>query len=419
MKKKLFPILLLVLMLVFVGCSTTQLEFWTKSQEVNKWPATTVKGDMSMKFNINGGLIDLDMTLDGLNNAEDKSSYTEMSINFLLGDEKIQFDQIKVFVKDNQVYVSKNYLAQILELAGEKVPDVLLNDAVEYICFKEGDAQAQVLAELSKTMTSKDEKEIEQWLGTITKNAGINVDITKAGNTYSMNLNEKDMLALVRNFIVMTLNELDTLNEVYGLNISGEDVKSTKANLNEIKEQLDQMLPGLENLLKGNVKVNYTFEDNQVSQKVDGKMSASIPNLMNVSVEMSMNMVSEKTQAQVIALPDKVLTMTQEELVNILTPQKVSINKQTNQMVDAKGVKTPCQVLVKDNQTFVMAKATLGALGQQVIYNEATKQVGITTAGSFKPIQVITEKGTAYISLDTLKGLGYSVTLEGNNITIQ
>ena len=66
MKKRLLPILLLVLAMVFTGCTSTQLEFWNKMQEVQQWEAAEVKGTVNMTMSIQGETVNVAMDLDGI-----------------------------------------------------------------------------------------------------------------------------------------------------------------------------------------------------------------------------------------------------------------------------------------------------------------------------------------------------------------
>lgn len=417
MKKKLFPILLLVLALVFVGCSTTQLEFWTKSQEASKWAATTVKGDMNMEMKVDGETVKMVMALDGFSNTKDTSSYVNMSMDIDAAGEKVNFDDVKIVVKDNKVYLSKNYITQLLALSGVKTPDILASNDVEYITFTDSNEQTQLLLELSKKMMAADQKEVNKWLEDVAKDTGFDVELTKKGDTYSIDLDEKEVLALAKNIILTTTSNLDALNEKYGLNIPAEDLAEVKANMDEVKAQLDELIPIAEAMVKGNVKLDYTFGKDKINEKL--AMNMSMPVMGDMSMNMTMNMESGKAKEQPIATPEKVLELTEQDLMSVMVPQMVLINKEAGMMVDGMGAQTPCKVIVKNNKTFVPAKATLGALGEEVIYNAQAKKVGITVDGNFKALNVITEKGTSYISLDELKGLGYTVTLEDGNILIQ
>lgn len=417
MKKKLFPILLLALTLVFVGCSTTQLEFWTKSQEVNKWEATTVKGDMNMEVKVDGETVKMAMALDGFSNTKDMSSYVNMNMDLDAAGEKVKFDDVKIFMKDNKVYLSKNYITQLLALSGVETPEILASNDVEYITFTDSNEQTQLLLELSKKMVSADQKEVNKWLEDVAKDTGFDVEVTKKGDTYSVDLDEKEVLALAKNIILTTTSNLDGLNEKYGLNIPAEDLAEVKASMDEVKAQLDELIPIAEAMVKGNVKLDYTFGKDKVNETL--AMNMSMPVMGDMSISMTMNVESKKAKEQPIATPEKVLELTEQDLMSAMIPQMVMINKEAGIMVDGIGTQTSCKVIVKNNKTFVPAKATLGALGKEVIYDAQAKKVGIVVNDNFKALNVITENGTSYISLDELKGLGYTVTVEGGNIIIQ
>ena len=168
---------------------------------------------------------------------------------------------------------------------------------------------------------------------------------------------------------------------------------------------------------KSSKELDYTFGKDKVNEKL--AMNMSMPVMGDMSMVMTMNMESSKAKEQPIATPEKVLELTEQDLMSAMIPQMVMINKEAGIMVDGIGTQTSCKVIVKNNKTFVPAKATLGALGKEVIYDAQAKKVGIVVNDNFKALYVITENGTSYISLDELKGLGYTVTVEGGNIIIQ
>ncbi|MEG2895196.1 MAG: hypothetical protein RR887_06385 [Niameybacter sp.] len=417
MKKKLFPMLLLALALVFTGCSTTQLEFWSKCQESSNWAASTIKGTMNMDMTMQGETMKMVMTMDGIANTEDMSSELTMNMDMSAAGMDMKMHDIQIFMKDGKMYMSKNYFVQLFETSGLPVPASFANPEVEFITFTDDNAQIAMIMEMTQQGMLADKEKYADMMKDISTELGLDVEITKKDNTYTIDLDEKEMLAFVKQIILTTANNMESLNKKYNLNIPDEDITALKAQMDEVKVQLDQLIPLAEAMVKGNVKVDYTFGKDQVNEKMT--MNMTIPVLDNAVFNMTMDMVVGKAEAKEIVAPTKVLEMTQAELMNEMMPQMVVINRLDNTLMNAMGQSESCQVIVKNNEVYIPAKLTLGYLGQEVKYDAVAKKAGIEVGGTFKALNTISEKGISYVSLTEVQNLGYTVEATADFITIQ
>lgn len=418
MKKRLLPILLLVLAMVFTGCTSTQLEFWAKSQETQNWSGAETKGTMNMSMTMQGEKIDFVVDMDGFTNTADVSGYMNMSIKANMPSDlapSFEIKDIKMYIKDGKIAISKNYFTEIFKVMGQEVPSEFANLDADYIMLTYTDEQTEMILNLMKNPEGI--KEIYKLYEEVAKDMGFDVEVTKKDNTYSIDLDQTEILEVLKKVIVTTTDNLEVINEKFPMGLTQEDIKMAQADMAEVKPQLDQMFAMASAMFTGSFKMDTTFEDDKVNQKI--AFTVDDPTLTQMSLSMNADMTSTKIDAKEVTMPEKVLEISPEELANSMVVKMVFIDQTEGYMMDAEGNEIPCKTIVKDNKTFVPAKTVLGGLGKEVIYDAATKKVGFKVNDEFTALNVITEKGTSYISLDELKGLGFTVDVMDGFIQIQ
>lgn len=418
MKKKLLPILLLVLAMVFTGCTSTQLEFWNKSLEAQEWEAAKVKGTVNMSMSIAGQGINMIMDMEGIGNTKDMSSQMTMSMKMDVPsapEQSVEMKDIQMYMVDGQMAMSKNYITDTLKVSGMDIPAELASEDVEYIQLELDPMSQQLLTTLTKDPAAL--KAFYKGMADTAKDMGIDVEVTKKDNTYSIDLDQTEVCNLVKNIIVTATNNLESLNKTFNLGLTAEAIKQAQDEMNSVKAEMDELVQMVSTMVTGSFKMDYTFEDNQITEKVN--LVVDVPMLENLKINMDVAMTSEEVEPTTITMPEKVLKVTEAELTEMLVGKMVMIDRAQNLMMDAMGTQAPCKVVVENGKTFVPAKAVLGVLGQEVIYDAQAKKVGIKVADTFTVINVITKEGTSYISLDELKVLGYQVEEAGNNIIIK
>lgn len=418
MKKRLLPILLLVLAMVFTGCTSTQLEFWNKMQEVQQWEAAEVKGTVNMTMSIQGETVNVAMDLDGMSNTKDMSSSINMSMKMDMPSDptqSIEMKDIKMYMVDGQMAISKNYITDMLKVSGKEVPEELAREDVEYILLEVNPLQQELLAALTQDPAAI--KEFYKTFADVAEDMGINVEVTKKGNTYSVDLDQTEICNLVKNIIVTGTNNLESLNKTFKLGLTAEEIKQAQVEMNSVQAEMDQIVQMISTMLTGSFKMDYTIEENVVTEKVT--LVVDEPTFTGLKMNMDVAMTSKKVAPTTITMPEKVLQLTDAELAELIAGKVVMIDRTSNMMTTATGEFTPCKVVVENGKTFVSAKAVLGALGQEVVYDAQAKKVGIKANDTFKALNVITKEGTSYMSLEELQTLGYTVVPQGNYITIQ
>ena len=414
MKKRLLPILLLILSMLFTGCTSTQLEFWAKKQELNNWAASETKGTINMNMNIQGEIINMVIDMDKFTNTKDMSGYANMSVkgSMLSGQtQNFEIKDIQMYIKEGKVAISKNYFIELFKIAGVDAPSEIANIDADFITLTGADVQTEILLALAKDPNAQ--KEMYKMI----EDAGIDIEITKKDNTYSIDLDQTEIFELLKKVMLTGTDNLGTFNEKFALGLTEAKIKDVQTQMNEVKPQFDQIFTMASSMLKGSFKMDYIFEDTKVIEKMS--FTVSDPILTNRSMDMKIDMTAARAEVKEIVIPGKVVEISQEDFMKMAGVSVVLIDKTEGVMTDALGNQTACKTIVKNDKTFVPAKAVLGALGKEVVYDNASKKVGIQAEDTFKALNTIIEQGTSYMSLDELKALGFSVEVVGNLIQIQ
>lgn len=418
MKKRWLSILLIVLTMVFTGCTSTQLEFWNKIQATQEWKATQVKGTLNMAMTMQGKKVNVAVDLEGTSNTKDATSLVNMTLtmdNPLVAGETVKINDIKMYMVDGKFAISKNYFTGLLELSGQEIPQELLSEAIEYIVLEMNPLQQQFLTSLTK-----DPNAIKEWYNTFAKMAGemdLQVDVTKKDNTYSIEIDQTEMSHIIKDIIVKGTNHLESLNQTFKLGLTTEEIKQAQAEMNSVQAEMDQIVQMISTMLTGSLKIDYTVEEQGVTEKVT--LTVDEPTFTGLKMNMNSTMTSRETEPIVIKMPEKGLKLTDEELTELLVGKVVMIDTTSNRMTTATGENVDCKVMIENSKVLIPAKTVLGALGQEVLYDAQAKKVGIKVQDVFKALNVVTKENIAYITLDELQALGYTVMQQGGYITIQ
>lgn len=413
MRKKLMSLVSLVLTLAFVltGCTTQQTELWQKMQASSDWEMTKVSATGAVNMTVEKETVAVNFSVDGLVNNTTLDAQLKMSLSDNTG--MINIKDIEIYMIDGKVYMSKSYIEQIITMVGEPVPTKIAELDAEYIYFTDlytsdmMGVYTQQMAMYEKMMA--DPAAIKAFYATyeeIVKQMGIDVEVTKVNETYTIDLDQKEVFDMVKKALVTGTENLGELNKKLGLGLTDADVATLQKEFAASKGDLDEMMTLLEQMVQMNVKAEYTFADNKVTEKV--AIDVKEPVMTGMSMKMNVTAVSEKVAPTTITIPGKVAEMTMAEFENMLSVE-IEIDYDRQVIIDGSGKEVPCKIITKNGQEYFQATSILGVFGYKVIYNETAKKVGITMNNEFTPINVITEKGVSYISLAELANLGINI----------
>lgn len=324
MKKKLSIVMLLLLVLTFVSCTPTQTEFYSKVKELNNWEFSdlTMNGAVEVILEDEAGTesVPIDFTATGYTNNKAIQGYMDLAMTSNL--EQVVLPQMKMFINKSDVYLNKDYFTQTYELSGIEVPQKLQALDAEYICISQDSNSA-----LNELVANPDL--IYSIYEQIINELGIDIPVTKAGNAYTITLDENKLFDQTVKAVDTAITNLDSLNESLALGLTQEQINSIKANYDK---EIFEMETGLiKAMIKGSqFKVTYDFKDeNTVLLNMDMNIPIMIPETetspaSKMTLKANVNAETKKGESKEVTLPEKSVKMTQQEYYNLLLPTQTN-----------------------------------------------------------------------------------------------
>lgn len=324
MKKKLSIVMMLLLVLTFVSCTPTQTEFYSKVKELNNWEFSdlTMNGAVEVILEDEAGTesVPIDFTATGYTNNKAIQGYMDLAMTSNL--EQVVLPQMKMFIDKSDVYLNKDYFTQTYELSGIEVPQKLQALDAEYICISQDSNSA-----LNELVANPDL--IYSIYEQIINELGIDIPVTKAGNAYTITLDENTLFDQTVKAVDTAITNLDSLNESLALGLTQERINSIKANYD--KEMFEMETELIKAMIKGSqFKVTYNFKDeNTVLLNMDINIPIMIPETetspaSKMTLKANVNAETKKGEPREVTLPEKSVKMTQQEYYNLLLPTQTN-----------------------------------------------------------------------------------------------
>lgn len=324
MKKKLSIVMMLLLVLTFVSCTPTQTEFYSKVKELNNWEFSdlTMNGAVEVILEDEAGTesVPIDFTATGYTNNKAIQGYMDLAMTSNL--EQVVLPQMKMFIDKSDVYLNKDYFTQTYELSGIEVPQKLQALDAEYICISQDSNSA-----LNELVANPDL--IYSIYEQIINELGIDIPVTKAGNAYTITLDENTLFDQTVKAVDTAITNLDSLNESLALGLTQERINSIKSNYD--KEMFEMETELIKAMIKGSqFKVTYDFKDeNTVLLNMDINIPIMIPETetspaSKMTLKANVNAETKKGESKEVTLPEKSVKMTQQEYYNLLLPTQTN-----------------------------------------------------------------------------------------------
>lgn len=324
MKKKLSIVMMLLLVLTFVSCTPTQTEFYSKVKELNNWEFSdlTMNGAVEVILEDEAGTesVPIDFTATGYTNNKAIQGYMDLAMTSNL--EQVVLPQMKMFINKSDVYLNKDYFTQTYELSGIEVPQKLQALNAEYICISQDSNSA-----LNELVANPDL--IYSIYEQIINELGIDIPVTKAGNAYTITLDENTLFDQTVKAVDTAITNLDSLNESLALGLTQERINSIKSNYD--KEMFEMETGLIKAMIKGSqFKVTYDFKDeNTVLLNMDMNIPIMIPETetspaSKMTLKANVNAETKKGEPREVTLPEKSVKMTQQEYYNLLLPTQTN-----------------------------------------------------------------------------------------------
>lgn len=339
MKKKILVILLALMVAITLGaCSANTVSYLDAAGKVSNWEGSKVSGKLDYDFEIKDpksnemvnvklpikltgeqlgqdrAHVIMDMNLQDvkkvfekdLKNTEDKKEIEDIPNNM----------KIDVFVKDNEIIMSKNIFA----VNKEAVKDI----KEDYISIS---SEGNGLSPKSAKYFSSEEfkSDLLKLMDVALGDAKQGIDYEVNGNTYTLNATSDQIIDefikasdnVMKNWDTVSKDVLAIVDKA-GLPINDEEKKDFKELNKEYKrEDLVNSASEIKEMLKGsNISEKTTFEENKYIQEIGMKVSVS--NFVKVSVKG--NTVTTKDENVKINFPTSVKKLTMDEYMKLIMP---------------------------------------------------------------------------------------------------
>lgn len=407
MMKKLGLMVLVVMLIALTGCNTTQLSYWHKSQEANKWEAVEIQQAGELKLHISGEEIVVNYTAKGYAETKQLNAHLEMTIEVQGDKQPIAFE---MYMKDGEVYINRGYFEQLYRVFGQKIPAVFEQIDAQYIGIAESSEQvAAILKELgllgedNQVVETNKMAELYEEIATL---IGLDIEIVKEGDTYTIELDGAELAKHTKNILDTTMKnlyEISTLAETLTseLPYTTEDVAMLQAAYEESRSEIHDTIDTMQQLIQPTLLIQSTFKEASQEDKI--VLTAQMEPMFNLYVAIEQK--TSKTDLREVVLPESRILISQEDLMNVLEIQIMVID--------------PKVALEHNGKTYVPARDVLEYLGIPVEYNAVEKYAYATIANQEVKVSEYVKNGVSYITLDTLEQSGILVSQGEDYISFQ
>lgn len=398
MKKKILVILLALMAAITLGaCSANTVSYLDAAGKVSNWEGSKVSGKLDYDFEIKDpksnemvnvklpikltgeqlgqdrAHVIMDMNLQDvkkvfekdLKNTEDKKEIEDIPNNM----------KIDVFVKDNEIIMSKNIFA----VNKEAVKDI----KEDYISIS---SEGNGLSPKSAKYFSSEEfkSDLLKLMDVALGDAKQGIDYEVNGNTYTLNATSDQIIDefikasdnVMKNWDTVSKDVLAIVDKA-GLPINDEEKKDFKELNKEYKrEDLVNSASEIKEMLKGsNISGKTTFEENKYIQEIGMKVSVS--NFVKVSVKG--NTVTTKDENVKINFPTSVKKLTMDEYMKLIMPGMnsslvtVRVNGEDITFEDPEALPK-----IINERTMLAARAFYEKIGAKVEWNGKDRTVTVS-----------------------------------------
>ncbi|SES81411.1 hypothetical protein SAMN05660297_00568 [Natronincola peptidivorans] len=347
MKKMLIVMLLVVSMLTMVGFAPAETSYWEDMKAIYEWDGLEGEAEMQLKVVIPPD-VDLHYNVEmySVSNLKDFVSYMEIVVEDVEGLQEIP--TIKLYTVGTDFYINTDAVLPLLSVMGlEETVDI----QEEYILFRNTEAPID--------MNSKMLQDIIQFIEEM--DLGIDLGMTKEGNTYTLKLDSDKMIDLLEAYMLYVITNIDKLPAEL---MPAEMPELTEEDLQEVLELYDTFIAPNIPMAKAFITGSYyqqvtTFEEDAVTEETE---LALITPMAQIQVEGLT--VSRKLTTTDIQLPESVLVFTQEDLEAFIMSQfavetqvgfKAIVDLEGSYVKPAEGTfeQGTVQLKVEDGRSFI------------------------------------------------------------------
>lgn len=409
MKKKILTILFVLIAAITLGaCSANTTAYLDSAQKVADWKGSKVSGKLEYNVEVKDPesgeteKINFPVTLSGEQMGRDKA-HVVMNMDFskfkeliakkagseeaIAGLNKDIPDKIKmeIFVKDNEVIISKDIFA----LAGDGLKDI----KEDYISI--ANEESGLSPKATQYFSSEEFKtDLLKLMDVASKDIKQSIDYKVEGNTYILNTTSDAVIdefikaadGIMKNWDAVSTAALEIVDKA-GLQLTDEDKKDFKELNKEYKaEDLKEAANGIKEMLKGSsLSEKTTFGENKLNQEITLKLNFA--DFVKVSVKGNVETVKDENVK--INFPTSVKKLTMDEYMKLIMPEMnvnlvtVRVNGKDITFEDPEALP---QII--NDRTMLVARAFYEKIGAKVDWNGKDKSVTVTK-GSDKIVLTI------------------------------
>ena len=409
MKKKILTILFVLIAAITLGaCSANTTAYLDSAQKVADWKGSKVSGKLEYNVEVKDPesgeteKINFPVTLSGEQMGRDKA-HVVMNMDFskfkeliakkagseeaIAGLNKDIPDKIKmeIFVKDNEVIISKDIFA----LAGDGLKDI----KEDYISI--ANEESGLSPKATQYFSSEEFKtDLLKLMDVASKDIKQSIDYKVEGNTYILNTTSDAVIdefikaadGIMKNWDAVSTAALEIVDKA-GLQLTDEDKKDFKELNKEYKaEDLKEAANGIKEMLKGSsLSEKTTFGENKLNQEITLKLNFA--DFVKVSVKGNVETVKDENVK--INFPTSVKKLTMDEYMKLIMPEMnvslvtVRVNGEDITFEDPEALP---QII--NDRTMLVARAFYEKIGAKVDWNGKDKSVTVTK-GSDKIVLTI------------------------------
>lgn len=355
MKRKMGLFLAAMLMTTsLAGCSSEQASYVQEITKISKLESleSDIKGSVKVKVPVMEAVETqqtstqttkpevkyetVNVTFDGKGytlNSKDKGSKAYVTLNMKSDENVLDIKDVKIYVDQDKVYISKNYFEGIMKASGAELPASLKSVKQEYVLLDSSvnatdaatPAEYQAMETYIKAMTAPEKQ--EEMMKNVTKamdKIDFDIPVVKSDRTYTISLTSDQIIDKTTKSMDNIVNNAEELVNLLGLKdiakMTKEDYATLKKSYNETgKAEIASGMKSAKDMLKGSsITTKETFGDDSYAMDFNLKLIAK--DMMEM--EMKMNQNSKVVENRTIVLPKAENAINFEKYMEMMMPEE-------------------------------------------------------------------------------------------------
>lgn len=295
------------------GCSQSTLNYSKELANTAKWGAVTSSLEGKVNVDALGQKEEVTFTATGYSTKE--QAYLDMKFNNTSG--KVKIPEMKIYVDGMTTYINKSFYEGLYAITGETNASGLANIKEEYIAIESSKTKGTGMdLDKIKALITKPDAVVELGKMFFGENTDLDLPFVQNGREYTINLDSNQTVDLAAKAVKAYINNLDNLNNTFGLGIKTEDVAAIKASVNDA--EFNKGIAEAKTSLAGStISSKETFTDN--SYNADVNVNLQIKDFGKVS--MAVKATSTKSEVKAITFPTSKIKLSPEEYFKLAAPK--------------------------------------------------------------------------------------------------